>query len=41
MTPLTTNPFARYLALGWSVIPIKRGTKFPQSDLLPEVADPG
>jgi hypothetical protein len=39
MTPLTTNPFARYLALGWSVIPIKRGTKFPHADLLPEVAD--
>jgi hypothetical protein len=34
------NPFARYIALGWSVIPVKRGTKVPQADLLPEVADP-
>jgi hypothetical protein len=37
--PHTTNPFARYLALGWSVIPLQARGKLPESRLLPAVPD--
>lgn len=41
-TPQTTpliNPFLRYLALGWSVIPLQARGKLPESRLLPTVED--
>lgn len=33
------NPFLRYLALGWSVMPLQQGGKLPESRLLPTLPD--
>lgn len=39
LPPSTQNPFLRYLALGWSVIPLQAKGKLPESRLLPQVED--
>lgn len=35
----TTNPFVRYLRLGWSVLPLQTRGKLPESRLLPVIPD--